>query len=121
VAGERTAARVPGRAKAIKAVSKPNVELKMTTKERCCRCHTILTSEDKYHYSISCEACECDIEWESHERDNPIKSAYWRWRAICFCVRFLFYGAARVSGVLLHKLRNKPDAGHQLFDERREP
>lgn len=90
-------------------------------RERCCRCHITLTSEDKYHYSISCEQCECDIEWESHERDNPIKSAYWRWRAICFCLRFLFCGAARVGGLLLHKLRNKPDAGSTLSDVRREP
>lgn len=62
--------------------------------DRCCRCHTILTSEDKYHYRASCESCECDIEWENHERDNPIKSAYWRWRAICFCLRWLWNSVA---------------------------
>nr|DAL09294.1 MAG TPA_asm: TFIIB zinc-binding [Caudoviricetes sp.] len=62
-------------------------------KERCCRCHTVLTSEDMYHYGQNCEACECDIEWENHELDNPIKSAYWRWRAICFCLRWLWCSA----------------------------
>lgn len=88
-------------------------------KDRCCRCHITLTSEDKYHYGANCETCEVDRRYEDHERDQPIKSAYWRWRAICFGLRFLFCGAARVGGVLLHKLRNKPDAGSQLLDERR--
>jgi len=27
--------------------------------DRCCQCHTILTSEDKYHYGANCESCEC--------------------------------------------------------------
>lgn len=89
-------------------------------RERCCCCHITLTSEDKYHYGANCENCEVDRRYEDHERDQPIKSAYWRWRAICLCMRFLFCGAARVGGLLLHKLRNKPDAGSQLFDERRD-
>lgn len=90
-------------------------------RERCCRCHITLTSEDKYHYGANCENCEVDYRYEEHEREHPIKSAYWRWRAICLCVRFLFCGAARVGGLLLHKLRNKPDAGSTLSDVRREP
>ena len=90
-------------------------------KERCCRCHITLTSEDKYHYEVRCECCETDLKWEVHEYDRPIKTAYWRWRAVCFCARFLFCGAARVGGLLLHKLRNKPDAGPKLSDVRREP
>lgn len=80
-------------------------------RERCCRCHITLTSEDKYWYGASCENCETDYRFEQAEMHRPVKSAYWRWRAICFCVRFLFCGAARVGGLLLHKLRNKPDAG----------
>lgn len=76
-------------------------------RERCHRCHTILTSEDKHWYSISCEECQCDLEWEEHERNLAIKSAYWRWRAVCFGVRFLrgITGAGR--DLLLRKLRRR--------------
>lgn len=63
-------------------------------RERCCRCHITLTSEDKYHYGANCENCEVDRRYEDHERNQPIKSAYWRWRAICFCMRWLWCSAA---------------------------
>lgn len=79
-------------------------------RERCHRCHTILTSEDKHHYSISCENCEVDSAYEEHEQHNPIKSAYWRWRAICFGVRFLRHYPAKLGNVLLQRLR-RPSAG----------
>ena len=78
-------------------------------RERCHRCHTILTSEDKHHYSIACETCECDMKWEDHERDQPIKSAYWRWRAICFVVRWLWFSAAGYRSLRLH-LMSRPVA-----------
>lgn len=76
-------------------------------RERCHRCHTILTSEDKYWYSISCEECQCDLEWEEHERNLAIKSAYWRWRAVCFGVRWLCGIAGAGRDLLLHKLRRQ--------------
>lgn len=76
-------------------------------RERCHRCYTILTSEDKHHYGISCENCQCDMEWEDHERDQPVKSAYWRWRAICFCVRFLSGITGAVRDILLCKMLQK--------------
>lgn len=89
-------------------------------RERCCRCHTILTSEDKYHYGASCESCECDIEWENHERDNPIKSAYWRWRAICFCVRWLWNSAAGYRSLRLWLLSRPMATGRsELRHDRR--
>ncbi len=89
-------------------------------RERCHRCYTILTSEDKYHYGIACESCECDMEWEEHERDRPVKSAYWRWRAICFCVRFLsgITGAGR--DLLLQQVRNRAARRSELSHARRE-
>lgn len=88
-------------------------------RERCCRCHITLTSEDKYHYSISCEACECDIEWENHERDNPIKSAYWRWRAICFCVRWLRGAPVSAGNLCMRYVRCRLDERRKLQHVRR--
>lgn len=76
-------------------------------RERCHRCHIILTSEDKHWYGVSCEECEQDYRYEEWERHRAIKSAYWRWRAVCFGVRFLrgITGAGR--DLLLHKLRRQ--------------
>ena len=88
-------------------------------RERCCRCHITLTSEDKYHYSISCEQCECDIEWENHERDNPIKSAYWRWRAICFCLRWLRGEPVTAGNLCMRYLRCRLDERRKLQHVRR--
>lgn len=72
--------------------------------ERCIRCHTILTSEDKYWYSISCEECQCDLEWEEHEKKLAIKSAYWRWRAVCFGVRWLWNGSQAIGSICLQRV-----------------
>ncbi len=76
-------------------------------RERCHRCHTILSSEDKYWYGASCEECEQDYRYEEWERHRAIKSAYWRWRAVCFGVRFLCVIAGAGRDVLLHKLRRQ--------------
>jgi len=90
-------------------------------KERCHRCYTILTSEDKHHYGIACEACECDMKWEDHERDQPIKSAYWRWRAICFCVRWVRFSAAGYRSLRLYLMpRPVAAARPKLQNDRRE-
>lgn len=83
-------------------------------RERCCRCHTILTSEDKYHYGANCENCEVDYRYEEAEKASPIKSAHWRWRAICFAVRFLFGIAGACRDLLLQRLRNRT-AGRSQF------
>ena len=90
-------------------------------RERCHRCHTILTSEDKHHYSISCETCDCDMQWEEYEQHNPIKSAYWRWRAICFGVRVLRHYPGRLRDLLLHRLRRPSTGSRSQFrhDRRR--
>lgn len=75
--------------------------------ERCHRCHAILTSEDKHWYGVSCEECEQDYRYEEWERHWAIKSAYWRWRAVCFGVRFLCSIAGAGRNVLLRKLRRR--------------
>ncbi len=74
-------------------------------KERCCRCHTVLTSEDKYHYGANCESCEVDYRYEEAERNQLIKSAHWRWRAFCFAVRYLWCGAGATRELLMRSLR----------------
>lgn len=89
-------------------------------RERCHRCHTILTSEDKHWYSVACETCETDLKWEEYEQHNPIKSAYWRWRAICFGLRWLRFGAAAGLGVCLRPMLRRLDARRQLQNARRE-
>lgn len=76
-------------------------------RERCHRCHTILTSEDKHWYGVSCEECEQGYRYEEWERLRAVKSAYWRWRAVCFGVRFLCYYPAKLGSLLLHKLRRQ--------------
>ena len=62
--------------------------------DRCCRCHIILTTEDKHFYGANCEPCELDNMYEEAEKHYPIKSAYWRWRAFCFGVRWLWCSIA---------------------------
>lgn len=88
-------------------------------RERCHRCRTILTSEDKYHYDDKCEECECDQQWEDAEANQLIKSAHYKWRAVCFGVRVLWCGAGRARDVLLLKLRNRNAGRSQLQNVRR--
>lgn len=42
-------------------------------RERCHRCHTILTSEDKHWYGVSCDECEQDYRYEEWERHRAVK------------------------------------------------
>lgn len=79
-------------------------------RERCYRCHTILTSEDKHWYSVACETCETDLKWEEYEQHKPFKSRYWCWRAICFGLRVLHHYPAKMGNVLLRRLR-RPSTG----------
>jgi len=88
-------------------------------RERCCRCHITLTSEDKYHYGANCENCEVDRRYEDHERDQPIKSAYWRWRAICFCVRWLRGAPVAAGNLCMRYLRCRLDERRKLQHVRR--
>ncbi len=73
-------------------------------RERCHRCYTILTSEDKHWYGVSCEECEQDYRYEEWERNWAIKSAYWRWRAVCFGVRWLWYGSQAIGSICLQRV-----------------
>lgn len=73
-------------------------------KERCHRCHTILTSEDKHWYGVSCEECEQDYRYEEWERHWAVKSAYWRWRAVFFGVRWLWNGSQAIGSICLQRV-----------------
>lgn len=88
--------------------------------EGCHRCHTILTSEDKHWYSVACESCETDLKWEEYEQHNPFKSSYWCWRAICFGVRWLRFGAAAITGVCLRTVLHWMAGKRKLPNARRD-
>lgn len=75
--------------------------------ERCCRCHTILTSEDKELYGANCHACE-RYEWSRrYEWDYPFSQLE---HQIRFYLRVLRHYPGRLTGLLLHRLRGKADA-----------
>lgn len=88
--------------------------------ERCHRCHTILTSEDKHWFGVSCEECEQDYRYEEWERHWTVKSAHWRWRAICFGLRWLQHFPAAAGNICMRWLRGRLDARRQLQNARRE-
>lgn len=67
-------------------------------RERCCRCHITLTSEDKYHYSISCEQCNEDYQHAGYFDYYPIRCA---WRYIRYQVRWMFSMAHHGGSLLL--------------------
>ena len=74
----------------------------MTTKERCCRCHTILTSEDKYHFGANCETCNEDNQYAEYFDYYPIRCA---WRYLRYQVRWLSSMAHNGGSLLLRGLR----------------
>lgn len=90
-------------------------------RERCHRCHTILTSEDKHWYGVSCEECEQDYRYEEWERHRAVKSAYWRWRAVCFGVRWLWNGSQAIGSICLQRMSRLLAANRSgvLHDRRR--
>ena len=87
--------------------------------ERCCRCYVDLTTEDKHFYGANCEPCELDNMYEEAEKYSPIKSAHWRWRAVCFGVRVLWSIPYRCRDVLLQRVRGRADARARLQNARR--
>jgi len=89
-------------------------------KERCHRCYTILTSEDKYHYDDKCENCECDQQWEDAEANRLIKSAHYKWRAVCFGVRWVSGTAGAGRNICMRRLRSRLDERRKLQHVRRE-
>jgi hypothetical protein len=86
-------------------------------RERCCRCHTILTSEDKYHYGANCETCNEDYLYAEHFEYYPIHATWryakyqmrWLWHTIGFgrslCVRQLHRFMGRSRSELRHDRR----------------
>lgn len=85
-------------------------------KERCHRCHTILTSEDKHWYSISCHACEEDYWYAEHFDYFPLRCAR---RYARYQLRWLRFGIAAGLGICLRPLLRRRDARRQLQNARR--
>jgi hypothetical protein len=85
--------------------------------DRCCRCHATLTTEDKHNYGANCEPCELDNMYEEAEKHSPIKSAYWRWRAMCFGVRWLYSAPFAAGNVCMRSVRSRMDARRRKYPE----
>lgn len=85
--------------------------------DRCHRCHTILTSEDKHHYSISCEVCNEDYWYAEHFDYFPIRCA---WRYIRYQLRWLRCATAAGLGVCLRKVLHWMVGKREQSNARRE-
>lgn len=71
-------------------------------RERCCRCHITLTSEDKYHYGANCETCNEDYQYAEYFDYYPIRCA---WRYLHYQMRWLSSMAYHGGSLLLCCLR----------------
>lgn len=71
-------------------------------RERCHRCHTILTSEDKHFHGISCHTCEEDAWYAEHFEYVPLHTI---WRYVRYQVRWLSCVAHHGGSLLLHGVR----------------
>lgn len=71
-------------------------------RERCCRCHITLTSEDKYHYGANCEACNDDYQHAEYFHYHPIHCAL---RYARYQLRWLFSMAHHGGSLLLRCVR----------------
>lgn len=70
--------------------------------ERCHRCHTILTSEDKHYHGISCHNCEEDAWYAEHFDYFPIRCAG---RFVSYQLRWLRNVAGHCGSLLLRGVR----------------
>lgn len=70
--------------------------------ERCIRCHTILTSEDKHFHGISCHTCEEDSWYAEHFDYLPIHAIL---RYVRYQLRWLSCIAHHAGSLLLRALR----------------
>ena len=86
-------------------------------KERCCRCHITLTSEDKYHYVADCETCNEDAWFAEHFDYFPIRCA---WRYACYQVRWLREVTAHGLRICLRPLLRWLDGKREQSNARRE-
>lgn len=84
---------------------------------RCCSCRTVLTSEDKYRFGVSCETCEEDTWYYEHFDYVPIHAI---WRYAKYQMRWLRCATAAEVGICLRPLLRRLDARRQLLNARRE-
>lgn len=86
-------------------------------RKRCCSCNTVLTSEDKYRFGVSCEICEEDTWFYEHFDYVPFHTI---WRYACYQLRWLRFSIAAGLGVCLRPLLRRLDARRQPENARRE-
>lgn len=85
-------------------------------RKRCCSCSTVLTSEDKHRFGVSCEICEEDIWYYEHLDYLPIHAA---WRYTCYQLRWLWHIAGYGRDICLRPLLRRLDARRQHQNARR--
>ena len=71
-------------------------------RERCHRCYTILTSEDKHHYGISCEECEIDAWYRERIMQFPLHQSH---RYALYQLRWVWHTPGAGRDLLLHGVR----------------
>lgn len=85
-------------------------------RKRCCKCLTVLTSEDKHRFGVNCEICEEDTWYYEHFDYVPFHTI---WRYVCYQLRWLRFSIAAGLGVCLRPLLRRLDARRQLQNTRR--
>lgn len=85
-------------------------------RKRCCKCLTVLTSEDKHRFGVICEICKEDTWYYEHFDYVPFHAAG---RYACYQLRWLQFSIAAGLGICLRPLLRWLDARRQLQNARR--
>jgi hypothetical protein len=71
-------------------------------RKRCCKCLTVLTSEDKHRFGVNCEICEEDTWYYEHFDYVPFNTI---WRYARYQLRWLWNVAGHLGSLLLRGVR----------------
>lgn len=85
--------------------------------DRCIRCHTILTSEDKHFHGISCHTCEEDSWYAEHFDYLPIHAIL---RYVRYQLRWLWCASTAGLGISLRPVLRWLDGKREQSNARRE-
>ena len=86
-------------------------------RDRCTRCHTILTSEDKHFHGISCHTCEEDTWYAEHFDYLPLHAI---WRYVRYQLRWLWCASTAGLGICLRPVLRWLDGKREQSNARRE-
>lgn len=85
-------------------------------RERCCRCHITLTSEDKHWYGGNCEICEEDAWYIEHFDYLPFRATL---RYVGYQLRWLRFGIFALASLSLRVVLRRLDARRQFPNTRK--